>query len=154
MRIELIHPMLVHFPIALLLIGAGLKAAAYLFRRSQFYAILLITARLILTIGVCFAWLAALAGGFAADIVEKTLCRPEFLDEHSTLAITAASLFTAGIVVEWARALKKSYRFRKLLVIASSLLFFVGAIVLVFTASLGGSLVYDQGAAVEKKCNQ
>src|SRR3990172_9179533 len=98
MRIELIHPMLVHFPIALLLVGTGIRCAALFARRRSSYPELLFTSRLILAIGVGFAGLAILAGLLAASVVEKTLCPPEVLGYHSTLAFTASLFYAFGLL--------------------------------------------------------
>ena len=152
MRLELIHPMLIHFPIALLLTGAALKAAAFFFRHSKSYGALVFSARLILCLGVLFAWAAVFAGHLASHIIEKSLCFPLVLDYHSLLGHTAAILFTIGVLCDGARIWTKKRSFNKALMVGSSLLFMVGAGILLMTAAFGGSLVYDQGAAVETRC--
>jgi uncharacterized membrane protein len=154
MRVELIHPILVHFPIALLLVGSGLKAIAYGYKRASLYPTLLFCSRLILSIGVCFAWGSVLAGELASDIVENTLCQPQVLETHSTLAYTASSLFTAGIILDWSRIWVKKTAFSKPLTILSSLLLIAGAIAIIFTGFFGGSLVFEQGAATDRQCEQ
>ena len=106
MRIELIHPMLIHFPLALLLVGCGLKTIAFFARRHSYYRAVLFSARLVLSIGVCFAWAAVGAGELAEDVVKKTLCQPQALETHSTLAYTASVLFSAGVVLDWGREWK------------------------------------------------
>ena len=153
MRIELIHPMLVHFPLALLLTGVALRAAAFFLRHSKFYGALLFTARLILSLGVCSAWPAVLAGAFASSVVEKNLCYPQVLEYHAALAFTAASLFTVGVICDDARIWVKKRFLNKMLMVISSLLLLVATGLLITAASLGASLVYEQGAAIEKSCS-
>jgi uncharacterized membrane protein len=82
MRIELIHPMVVHFPVALLLTGAILKTIAFFFRHSKSHDTLLFSARVTLCIGVCFAWVAVVSGEFASGVVKKNLCYPDLLELH------------------------------------------------------------------------
>ena len=153
MRVELIHPMVIHFPLALLLVGSGLRTVAFFARGSSFYRALLVTSRLVLAIGVCFAWAAVVAGELASDVVEKTLCKPQALETHSTLAYTASSLFTAGIILDWGREWKKLRSFKRMITIFSALLLLAGTIVLITAGFFGGSLVYDQGAAVQNQCS-
>jgi len=153
MRIELIHPMLVHFPIALLLTAAVLKVIGYCARRCSFYGSLLFCSRLILTFGVIFAWIAICAGELAADVVGKNLCLPQVLANHSLLAYTTAYLFTVGLLLDLARLWNRLAALRKWLVILSSVALLLGTCTLLATAYLGGKMVYEQGAAVEKNCS-
>jgi uncharacterized membrane protein len=147
MRIELIHPLLVHFPLALLTIGVCLRALAFFYQRH-----FLFMSWIILGIGVCFAWMAILAGEFAADIVGKNLCEDKILDLHSTLAYTAAFLFTSGLLLDWAKAIWARGVIHKYLTIICFLLFLGAASILVYVGYLGATMVYEQGAAVQKCC--
>lgn len=152
MRLELIHPMFIHFPIALLLVGSGLKLIAFWMKKSSRYHVILFSSRLIVIIGVYFAWGSVFAGEVAEDIVRKSLCQPQVLDIHRDLGYATSYLFTAALLFDWPREWLKSTRFFKPFTILSSLLFTEGTIVILSTAFFGGSLVYDQGAAVEKQC--
>lgn len=156
MRTELIHPMLVHFPIALLLMGTLLRAITFLFRRTHFYLSFVIASWFILSLGVCFAWLAVLAGEFAKDIVGKNLCDEMVLYKHFMCAYTTAYIFTAALLLDFARAWmrRKLPAFNKVAVAINFLLFLAGASLLMVTGSFGASLVYEQGAAVDKCCKE
>ncbi len=155
MRVELIHPMLVHFPLALLLTGIGLKVISFFFKHTHFYSFLQIASWMNLGLGVCFAWMAILAGGLAEDVVRKNLCQANFLDDHILFAYTAAYLFTFALLLDLGRAWMKrrfSHVFLKVTLIINFFLFLGATSMLLLTGFFGGSLVYDQGAAVKKCC--
>jgi uncharacterized membrane protein len=154
MRVELVHPMLVHFPIALLVVGCVLKAVAFALRRSSLYPRLLFSSRLIIACGVLFAWAAVIAGEYAEDIVRPTLCQPEILNVHRALGYTTACLFTIGLLFDWPRVWLKKTRAHKLFTFLSSLCFLLGFGYIVATGVFGETLVYEQGAAVENQCHQ
>lgn len=158
MRLELLHPMFVHFPLALLLMGSCLRAAAFFSRRGAFFSHLLICSWIVLSLGIFFAWCTVLTGEIACDIVDKTLCRPEATDTHSTFAYTAAFLFTAALLIDWALAwAKKRFTkvlFEKMLQVLNGLLFAAGFCILITAGYFGGMLVYEQGAAVKQCCKQ
>ncbi len=156
MRIELIHPMLVHFPLALLLIGAALRFIFFFAGRKRFARYILVSSWILLFLGVCFAWITAIAGEFAEDIVSGKLCNPEVLENHMHLAYTAASLFSIALILDWGKQLAKKLHYPsnliKLLTIVYFLLYLSAVIILIFVGKFGGNLVYDQGAAVENRC--
>lgn len=156
LRVELIHPMLVHFPIALLLVGTGIRCAAFFAREHSGYPALLFTSRLVLAIGLGFAVLTILAGELAESVVGKTLCLPEVLEDHAALAFTATFLYAFGLLGDFvgdpARDWIRSGKFKKFVVTVSYFLLLAGALLLLLAARLGGSLVYDQGAATERVC--
>ncbi|MBS3904846.1 MAG: hypothetical protein KGZ39_05935 [Simkania sp.] len=154
MRMELIHPMLVHFPLALLFVGVCLKTLSFPLRASRSYRYLRVTSWILLALGVCFAWLAILAGETAAAVVQTTLREPTILQDHSLVAYTTAYLFTIALLLDWVKTwgIQRFFspRFATALTVVDSFIFLAAFIILIITAFLGGSLVYDQGAAVEK----
>ncbi len=144
MRLELIHPMLVHFPIALLLIGSFLRLAAFFYRKTYRYRTALNTSWLILLIGLFFGILTIITGEIAEDIVRSHLLNPRILDYHMTCAYITAFLFLLALILDW-----MAHRYKKHFTAIYSLLYWLGALTLLTTAALGGSLVYEQGAAVQ-----
>jgi len=148
MRLELIHPMLVHFPIALLLTGVVLRFIALWSSKRPALAFLLPASWTILGLGVLAAWCAVAAGEIAEDIVRSTLESPGVLDEHKEHAYRTAIGFTVGLLIDWTSAFlrKKSWFLTTLIWI-----FYLFSLAnLIITGGYGASLVYEQGAAVDR----
>ncbi len=156
MRPELIHPMLVHFPIALLLTGLFVRLCAIAGRKRSRLSFLLSAAWLILALGVISAWVAVIAGEFAADIVAPTLDNLKVLSQHSTHAYFTAVSFTLGLLVDFTRAYilgriwSKRGWIKNGLCIVFWCLYLFGLGNLIATGVYGGRLVYEQGAAVNR----
>lgn len=146
MRIELLHPMLVHFPIALLLAGTGMRLAAYWMRASRWFTHLRFAAWAMLLLGAVFAVLAIIGGELAADVVEKSLCVPAVLELHETLAFSAALCFVAAMSADFYWSWKQTRFFG----VFSAIFYGAAVVLLAATGYFGASLVYEQGAAVHK----
>lgn len=152
MRTELIHPLLVHFPIALLLVGSAIRFLHFILRQKSIGKVVLSLSWILLFLGVCFAWLTVLAGEFAEDIVRSSLCKLDVLEDHKNLGYTTAILFSVALVFDIGKSWIKHSILRLLLTIATAIIYLTGSAILILTGKYGGSLVYDQGAAVEKNC--
>jgi len=146
-REELWHPMVVHFPIALLLFGALLYTAHFAVP-APLKAQALFSGRMLLTAGTLCAWLAIWTGERADSVVGRTLCDPLILEAHENYAYWMAWLFTVAIALEYGSLLLKVKRFLLPLRIALVLIFAVGAGMTGYIGHLGAKLVYQQGAAV------
>ncbi len=143
-RIEALHPLFVHFPLALLLVATVFKFSAF-WRKGKFLdkpgTILLVT-------GVVSGWLAIYTGDLADGIVSRTLCDPTVLKDHQNNSYTMIWLFTAATVID----LFYHYRFLVLKLIYIKwliiILLFMGSGFLIYTGHLGAKLVYEQAAGV------
>lgn len=155
-RLELIHPMLVHFPIALLSTGVLLRFIALWARKRPIFAFLLPASWTILGLGIIAAWVTIAAGELARNIVAPTLENLTILHEHSGHAYYTAYGFTIGLCIDGLRAYlvgkkqKKGWLIKRGLAGLVWFIYLFSLANLVITGIYGGSLVYQEGAAVEK----
>lgn len=156
MRLELIHPMLIHFPIALLITGLALRIAASWTAKKHIFAFLLPASWTVLSLGVIAAWSAVIAGEIAQEIVQLTLGNIEILNNHSEHAYITAFGFTIALLFDGTRAFLLRMR-KKRWVVERGLIVLVWTIYLfslgnlIVTGYYGGTLVYEEGAAVSGK---
>ena len=149
-RTELWHPMVVHFPIVLLLGAAVLRIVSKFFAEEK-STFLENTSRLSLYIGVVTAWIAIYTGSLADAIVVRELCDPTVLEDHENAAYTLGVIFTIAALLDslnlfsWDKLLFLKKPIREWVIIS---LLLAGSAYLGYTAHLGASLVYQQGAAV------
>lgn len=128
------HPMVVHFPIVLLLV-APLFVALALYRREPTgpYAV---TAWVLLVLGMVAAWVATMTGEAAAALLIPTDTVTKALEKHSDLgefardAATVTTLLLSALL-GWARFLKKTLAPRTVYALMG----------LVFAASLAGAVL-------------
>lgn len=144
LRVELFHPAIVHFPIALLALSGVLALGWLIFRRGTS------TLLLILTLGVLGGWLGIITGGWAEDVVNRVICDPTVTQTHeqwaewATWAASAALPLVAFAALRSQRVLPFGVR----ALVTCLLLFSSGSVL--WAGHLGASLVYQQGAAVYK----
>ena len=147
-RPELLHPLTVHFPVALLLVGALLDLiAAFGTRARELFGR---AALVMLAIGTATAWVAIYTGSIAEDIVNRVICDPTVTHRHEDFARNAAWIFTIALLLRFAQ-LRLSSRPGSMIPRALSVLtacaFLAAAGILGYAAHLGAELVYQQGAA-------
>lgn len=146
-----LHPLVVHFPVALLLFSFLLTALSR--TRAPWSRAFVAPAMLALVLGVASAWLAV-ATGHAA--VHRTGNLPDeifaVVERHEELAETTAWLFSAvaalqalSVAVPALRAGTARPRLRAGLLVLLLVLYLAGACELVRTAHLGGQLVHRHG---------
>lgn len=142
--------MVVHAPLALLLVGTGMRLLGLLRTRFSRLGVLVPSGRLVLVLGTAGAWAAVYTGTLADAEVARTLCDPTVAEQHEQWAYRVAWLFSAGLLVdgvlwtEWLRNRIPSFVLPLLL--AGCLV--GGSIGLGYVGHLGATLVYQQGAAV------
>ncbi len=147
---EGLHPLVVHFPIALLLVTPLLVVLGLLLRRSE--QGLLTAAFLLMALGTLAIWVAVPSGEAAGKLAERTPEINRILERHEELAETSRAVFTAltvifAVMVFVPRLLRKGLD--RLVSVALNVSFLVlyaaAALILANTAHAGGRLVHEQG---------
>lgn len=135
-----VHPMIVHFPIALLIAFFALEVAGALLRRPALKAI----AGGMLYLGAALAVVTAGAGLIAESTVPHGQEVHEIMEWHKRIGLTVTAL--ALTLATW-RAFAGPLRS----VMARALYFFLAGLMVVllcFGADLGGLMVYQYGVGV------
>jgi len=142
--------MLVHFPIVLLLGAAVLRSLTPLLSENN-ASFFNRASRLCLVIGVITAWITVYTGSLADSIVVRELCDPTVLERHENGGYTIAVLFSIAAVLDLGviRFLPEQKQLvKKFTEWTVIVLLLAGSGYVAYTAHLGASLVYQQGAAV------
>lgn len=134
---ESVHPLVVHFPIALLLTAVGLDVAALLVRRPAWHRVALWN----LTLGTLGAGLAVLTGLRAEDVAKHSFEIWQVITLHKRLGIT--TLILGLMTVSWRLAHRDRLSSRARLITTWISLTMAGT--LAWGAYLGGRLVYEFG---------
>jgi uncharacterized membrane protein len=145
-----LHPLVTHFPIALLLV-APLFIVLGLVRRASGHAFLR-AALLLMVLGTIAIYVAVPTGEAAGRLAERNPQINQILERHEQLAEATRVLFTAltvifGVIVFAPAVLKKNIERRSDLAlhVAFLILYGAGAVVLTNTAHQGGQLVHAFG---------
>jgi len=136
-----IHPLLVHFPIALLTLSFLCEAAAVLFKREDLSAAGWWT-QLTGTIGLAAAAVSGILAGNSVNIPPPA--KP-YLETHQELAFAVATAFALLLFWRFASRTKRPPGRDGLFL----LLFAAGVIALWAGAWYGGEMVYRFGAGVQ-----
>lgn len=134
---ESAHPLVVHFPIALLLTAVCLDLAALIFRRPGLARAALWN----LSLGTLGAGLAVLTGLRAETVAKHTFSIHQVMEVHKRLGFI--TLILGLMAVSW--RLKQRDRLTVRARAVTILLAFVMAGTLVWGAHLGGRLVFEFG---------
>ena len=144
-----LHPLIVHFPIALLLVAPLFVLLGVVLRRGRlfFWAALLLMA-----IGTTATFVAVSTGEAAGKLAERTPQINAVLEHHEELAETTRTVFTvltlifAAIVIAPAVTQRLQDRtFRIVLPLAFLVCYGGGLVFLANTAHNGGRLVHELG---------
>ncbi len=137
-----LHAMLVHFPIALLIIGFLSELVAFFFKKSFFRQ----AAFYLLILGTLGTMASYLAGNAAGEGMEEgTLANAIEMHEQAAtfalwLTVITAAVYLAIVFFKYHKSWAKWV----------SVILFAGAIAAIArTGYLGGQLVYKHGAGVE-----
>jgi len=149
MQVQYIHPMLVHFPIVLLLLAVALDVVI-VGRGGDLAARRCVsgTALAMLVLGAVAAAVAAMFGDMALDVARAHGFPAPPLERHADLGITTMVFFSvlalARLFAWWRRIPLAGGRGWGLVVLG-----LVGVGILITTAWFGGELVYHIGVNVE-----
>ena len=146
--IALIHPMLVHFPIVLLITACAMDIILLSIKKDltgrQCLPMIALSA---LLLGTLSAGLAAIFGDIALDKAISLGFPRGPLETHETLALITIAVFSAHCLLRllalWRRVLFRGY-----VGWVSAIPGMVGVVLLIFTAYYGGELVYHFGVNV------
>lgn len=151
---EGLHPLIVHFPIALLLVAPlfGLFGLLATLRSPSKGRPLLVAALLLMVLGTASAFLAAETGEAAAKIASRTPQISSVIEQHEDLAETVQITFSAltvvfGGILFVPKLLRRepSRGVLTALLAAFLIAYSAGALVLANTAHAGGRLVHELG---------
>jgi uncharacterized membrane protein len=144
-HLQNIHPLMVHFPIALLMSAALFYLLALIFRKDTFAT----TAFFLLILGAISACVAAGTGLYAEDgVMVSFSVREHLLEHHEQLMLTTTGL--SIILVVWAIIARPFPKKRRAIFI---LLFVVLLAVMTWGADYGARMVYDYNAGGDA-CSQ
>jgi uncharacterized membrane protein len=139
-----LHPLIVHFPIALLFSYVFWELGGLLFKKEFIHS----TAFIILVSGVFFALISALTGNQAFEILRPTLKSKsigivDMIETHEQFATFTLWYFFALMILRAWLLIKKKFNYNWKIVCL--LLGSVGCYLIIRTGILGGQLVYEFG---------
>ncbi len=134
---ESVHPLVVHFPIALTLTALVLDLAALIFKRSGLHRIALWN----LSLGTLGAGAAVLTGLQAEDVAKHSFEIWKVMGLHERLGITTLIL---GLMATGLRLFKRDQLTPRLRALCLALMLLMTTS-LTFGAFLGGRMVYEFG---------
>lgn len=138
-----IHPMIVHFPIALLIVGfladiVGWVTKKDFFSKAGFYLLILGT------LGVIAGYIS---GDLAGDGVVEAGALGQALELHESAALLSLWLMVGTSLVRIAAVILNKYN--GVVKIFAIILFFIGVLSIARTGYLGGELVFKHAAGVQ-----
>ena len=134
---ESVHPLVVHFPIALLLSAVAVDGLALALKRPSIHRVALWN----LVLGTVGAAVAVLSGLQAEDVAKHSFEIWQILELHKRLGITTLIL---GIMMSGLRLARRD-RLTPRVRLATLVVMAAMASTLTWGASLGGRLVYEFG---------
>ena len=133
-----LHPMLVHFPIALLFTSVLFDAGGAWFKRDSFRD----GALWLLILGLLGGVAAAIAGDWAEEAAEKAGVAESMIETHETLAFVTLGFF--GVLLLGRLVIRNQFTRKTLF--PYFLIATIGLGTLSATGHYGGDLVYEQRA--------
>lgn len=140
-----IHPLIIHFPIVLLLLAVLLHLTALIVWKLPWLRTITLA---VFILGLLTLILTYLSGRQAADSVSITTVAINTLSKHADLALWTLIYFGVLTVLHLGIKFLKIYD-KKSISIALLVLGLFGLVLVVQTADLGGQLVYKYGVGVQ-----
>jgi len=134
---ESVHPLIVHFPIALLMTAVFLDITAMALKRPQFHRVALWN----LSLGTVGAAVAVRTGLWAAEIAKHTFEIHQVMELHRKLGI--ATLILGVLIVGWRLWKRDRLGKRARVIVLIGMLAMAGT--LGYGSHLGGRLVFEVG---------
>jgi uncharacterized membrane protein len=162
-RQELVHPLLVHLPIAIVPVATFFMVSFLLFNKKYGISFLRPAFSWLLFISCLGVVLAMKSGELAENVVNKVICDPTITKKHEDFAEFVTFLVLLSGVIEIFRLiliklknkLITSHELKFNLIIC--LFMFLATVALFQVGHLGASLTYQQAAAVyvpTKECKE
>ena len=146
----LIHPMLVHFPIVLMIIALAMDLIVLLTKKDltsrESLPLIALSA---LLLGTLSAGIAAIFGDIASDRALSLGFPIGPIETHEELALITIAVFCFHCLLRLF-ALWRGYHLRGYIGWISTLPGIVGVVLLIYTAYYGGELVYHFGVNVAR----
>lgn len=147
---EGLHPLIIHFPIALLIVAPLLVIIGVLIPRNG--RAFIVSAFILMLIGTVGAFLAVSTGEAAGELAEHVNNVDAVLEQHEELAETTQIVFAGltalfGVIVFAPMLFKKELSRKIVLPLNLAFLLFYGSgiVLLINTAHQGGRLVHEFG---------
>jgi len=135
-----IHPLIIHFPIALLLVAVFIDTVSIWFHRTWLYK----SALMMYLFGTLAAITAYITGRIAADSVNPPFNAELTMSKHSDMALYTVLFFSIYTILRLIlqKKIDPENKFLRLAALAVAL---AGIFLLISTADLGGKLVFKYG---------
>ncbi|HYM74350.1 MAG TPA: DUF2231 domain-containing protein [Candidatus Dormibacteraeota bacterium] len=148
---DALHPLIIHFPIALLLISPIFIVVGAVLTPAKGRAYL-IAAMVLLLVGTASIFVAVATGEAAGKLAERVPGMEQVLETHESLAERTQAVFSvlsviflALLAVPWLLKRADTRLTTTILPLAFLVLYSAGAMLLVNTAHNGGRLVHEFG---------
>lgn len=137
-----IHPQVVHFPIAILLVAGGFYLVSIFHQERQYHWF----AYLLHGIGVVSSALAVLSGRWGSNGINIPSTARSIMNQHEWLAYGVLW----GFALLWIWQYLRQNRMNKNEKVGFLVVFGLVAMMLAYSSHLGGTMVYDYGIGVVK----
>lgn len=149
-RIELLHPAVVHFSVALTIVGSLFWLVGLFGGRFPSCKPFALTAWWLLLLACLGTWASVQTGFWADHVVGRELYDPRPLKDHERFGLAFSWVLTATVLVEAVRLFFSKLRsFGTYLALMVAVGLLASCVLVAWTSHLGAGLVYQQGAGVQ-----